>query len=48
VAERLDAWIAWNDGNSPEKGEWKLVANQIGVSPEALYREIGKRRNCTL
>lgn len=48
VAERLDAWIAWNDGNSPEKGEWKLVANQIGVSPEALYREIAKRRNCTL
>lgn len=42
VAGRFDAWIAWN-GASPEKGEWKLVANEIGVSPEALYREIAKR-----
>lgn len=25
VAARLDAWIAWNCGHSPEKGEWKLV-----------------------
>ena len=46
VSERFDAWIAWNGGNSPEKGEWKLVASQIGVSPEALYREIAKRRDC--
>lgn len=45
VAARLDAWIAWNGGNPPEKGEWKLVAGQIGVSPEALYREIAKRRH---
>lgn len=44
VARRLDAWIAWNSGKLPEKGEWKLVASQIGVSPEALYREIAKRR----
>jgi len=44
VAARLDAWIAWNGGSSPQRGEWKLVANQIGVSPEALYREIAKRR----
>ncbi len=44
VAERLDAWTAWNGGSLPRKGEWKLVANQIGVSPEALYREIAKRR----
>ena len=44
VAGRLDAWIAWNGGSSPQKGEWKLVANEIGVSPEALYREIAKRR----
>jgi CRP-like cAMP-binding protein len=43
VAERLDAWIAWN-GSSPEKGEWKLLASQIAVSPEALYREMAKRR----
>lgn len=44
VADRLDAWTAWNGGGLPRKGEWKLVANQIGVSPEALYREISKRR----
>lgn len=43
VAERLDAWIAWNDNDFPRKGEWKIVANEIGVSPEALYREIAKR-----
>jgi CRP-like cAMP-binding protein len=43
VADRLDAWMAWNSGSAPRKGEWKLVANQIGVSPEALYREIAKR-----
>ena len=45
VSERLDAWIAWNGGSFPQKGEWKMVANQIGVSPEALYREIAKRRD---
>lgn len=44
VAERLDAWAAWNGGSLPRKGEWKLVASQIGVSPEALYRELAKRR----
>jgi CRP-like cAMP-binding protein len=44
VSERLDAWIAGHDGNFPPKGEWKLIANQIGVSPEALYRDIAKRR----
>lgn len=44
VAQRLDAWIAWNGGKLPDKGEWKLLANQIGVSPEALYREVAKRR----
>ena len=44
VAERLDAWTAWNGGKIPKKGEWKLVANQIGVSPEALYREFAKNR----
>lgn len=44
VAGRLDAWIAWNGGNPPSRGEWKLVANEIGVSPEALYRETARRR----
>ncbi len=44
VAERLDAWIALNDGRLPPKGEWRIVASEIGVSPEALYRELAKRR----
>lgn len=44
VAARLDAWIAWNDGPFPPKGEWKTVAEDIGTSPEALYRELSKRR----
>ena len=44
VAARLDAWIAWNDGQAPEKGAGKAVAEQIGVSPEAFYRELARRR----
>ncbi|MBN9498935.1 MAG: Crp/Fnr family transcriptional regulator [Alphaproteobacteria bacterium] len=44
VAERLDAWIAANDGGQPAKGDWKTVAAEIGTSAEALYREIAKRR----
>lgn len=44
VTERLNAWLAWNDGALPPKGCWRLVAMEIGVSPEALYREIGRRR----
>lgn len=44
VAERLDAWIAEN-GRLPERGGWKGVALEIGASPEALYREIAKRRD---
>jgi CRP-like cAMP-binding protein len=44
VAARLDAWIAWNDGKFPPKGEWKTVAEDMGTSPEALYRELSNRR----
>jgi CRP-like cAMP-binding protein len=44
VAERLEAWIAVNAGQIPGKGEWKNIASEIGTSPEALYREIAKRR----
>lgn len=43
VAARLDAWIGWH-GAPPEKGLWATTAQQIGVSPEALYREMAKRR----
>jgi len=45
VASRLDAWFKWHAAEMPEKGEWKQVASQIGVSPEALYRELAKRRD---
>lgn len=43
VAARLDAWLAWH-GGLPEKGHRATIAQQIGVSPEALYREFAKRR----
>jgi len=44
VASRLDAWLAWH-GELPPKGEWAQLADGIGVSPEALYREMARRRN---
>jgi len=44
VAERLDAWLALRDWAMPGKGEWKTVATEIGVSAEALYRELARRR----
>jgi CRP-like cAMP-binding protein len=43
VSERLDAWLA-DSGHLPEKGGWKAIAQEIGTSPEALYREIARRR----
>ena len=43
VAARLDAWCAWH-GALPPKGSWSVIAHEIGVSSEALYREIGRRR----
>lgn len=42
VAERLDAWLA-DHGQLPKKGGWKVIAHEIGTSPEALYREIARR-----
>ena len=45
VSARLDAWLAWHDGLLPAKGAWKSIATEIGVSPEALYRELGRRRD---
>lgn len=42
VAERLSGWIDWN-GVLPPKGSWKYLAQEIGVTPEALYREIKNR-----
>lgn len=43
VSERLDAWTALNGGALPPKGQWKVLAEQIGVSVEALYRELSNR-----
>ncbi|MDE8347751.1 MAG: Crp/Fnr family transcriptional regulator [Acidocella sp.] len=42
VQARLDAWLVWN-GALPPKGQWRRLAGEIGVSPEALYREIAQR-----
>jgi CRP-like cAMP-binding protein len=43
VAERLDAWLAFN-GALPPRGTWRAIADDIGVSPEAFYRELQRRR----
>jgi CRP-like cAMP-binding protein len=43
VRMRLDAWLTWNDGVLPTKGAWKHLAEELGVSPEAFYREIARR-----
>ncbi len=43
VADRLDAWLY--EGNAlPDKGLWQDVAAELGVSREALYRELARRR----
>ena len=43
VAERLDAWL--DEGHAlPEKGRWQDVAAELGVTREALYRELSRRR----
>jgi len=42
VNEKLDAWLAFN-GALPSRGTVKYVAIEIGVTPEALYREISGR-----
>lgn len=44
VSERLDAWSALHNGVLPAKGAWRHLASEIGVSPEALYREMAARR----
>jgi CRP/FNR family transcriptional regulator, dissimilatory nitrate respiration regulator len=45
VANRLDGWLAINNEKMPAKGQWISIATEIGVTPEALYREIAKRRS---
>ena len=43
VAARLDTWLAEN-GALPAKGNWQMLADELSVSREALYRELAKRR----
>ncbi|WP_287601619.1 Crp/Fnr family transcriptional regulator [Thiothrix sp.] len=43
VKARLDAWLYWQGKTLPPKGEWKALAEQLGISPEALYREMARR-----
>jgi len=45
VRDRLDAWLLLHEGAMPAKGGWLALAEEIGVSPEALYRELGRRRS---
>ncbi|MEX3017965.1 Crp/Fnr family transcriptional regulator [Gymnodinialimonas hymeniacidonis] len=42
VADRLDAYLELF--GYPQEGEWVRVADWIGVSPPALYRELARRR----
>jgi CRP/FNR family transcriptional regulator, dissimilatory nitrate respiration regulator len=42
VAARLDAWLSLRP--LPAKGEWSALADDLGVTREALYRELARRR----
>ena len=42
VSERLDAWLELNGVQAV--GPWKQVAEEIGVSAPALYRELARRK----
>ena len=44
VSERLSAWLE-NHGPLPAKGNWKGLAQELGTSAEALYREIAKQNH---
>jgi len=43
TADRLDAYIELK--GEPRRGTWAEVADWIGVTPPAIYREIAKRRS---
>lgn len=46
VADRLDAWFG--EGNAlPEKGRLQEVAAELGITREALYRELSRRRTAS-
>jgi CRP-like cAMP-binding protein len=43
VGARLDAWLGAR-AELPDKGGWADLAAELGVTPEALYRELARRR----
>lgn len=43
VEERLEAWLAGGKA-LPPKGQWSNLAETLGVTREALYRELSKRQ----
>lgn len=43
VSARLDAWMG-TDGEMPAKGQWQELASFLGVTREALYRELARRK----
>ncbi len=43
VGDRLDAWLG-DFQELPSKGQWQSLAQELAVSPEALYRELAKWR----
>lgn len=43
VAERLDAWLGVHR-SLPGRGNWQDIAAELGVSREAFYRELARRR----
>lgn len=44
VGERVDAWLSLNGGVPPDRGHWIDWASELAVTPEALYRELARRR----
>jgi CRP-like cAMP-binding protein len=45
VSDRIDGWLALNGGELPPRGQLRSVADDVGVSPEAFYRELQRRRS---
>ena len=43
VRERLQGWLALN-GKLPPRGRWADLAQELAVTPEALYRELAATR----
>jgi CRP-like cAMP-binding protein len=43
VSDRLDAWLG-EQQTLPDRGHWQDLAAELGVSREALYRELARRR----